>query len=153
MPALLLMSPHALLLLHLASSIEVNPAGHVLPLSSSCSPILSLFLSAWLILFVHSLSLSLRADTWPGSGDQYQARCCRRTLSAATPDPCRSGHCRAISQTHATHKRWIDTRTHSYCMCKHIVKKETKCEPIQFKAATVEFVAGIVLNKNSCEIC
>lgn len=61
------------------------PVLHQGPGSRACPPPpplhRSIFLSTCLIC---SFCPSLQADTWPGSGDQYQSRPCRRTPSAAT---------------------------------------------------------------------
>lgn len=128
-PDLSVCSPHTLLLF-LSFSIRINSVDHVQPLLFSCSPS-SLLLSTWLIMFSLSLSLSLQATTWPITGDQYQAQPCRRTLSAATLDPCHSSH--TINQTYATQMRRLHSHTVNAVCAGTQEKKGNNLQPSQIK--------------------
>lgn len=92
----------------------------------------SIFLSPCLIC---SFCPSLRADTWPGSGDQYQSRPCRRTPSAATLP---------ILAAPDTSVKLTRTQKAVKCVSKHSKKHPNNQGGGRFRPLTARFTAGML---------
>lgn len=128
-------------LLHSPSSIRVNAAAHVLPLSSSSSLIRSFCLHGWSIP-----SLPLFRPT-PGQAQQIN------TWHSPAGEPCQLLLPNPVAPASATPSLKL-MRTHKIEIL--YVQKQWKgamWEQSQFKTKMVSFISGITLNKNSYKIC